>query len=97
VFHSTEILRKPLITEKVAQSGGDNQVVAFEVLREANKTEIKKAVQAVFGVEVEAVRTLIVRGKVKRRGRNVGKTANWKKALVVLKPGQQIDLFGGAV
>jgi large subunit ribosomal protein L23 len=69
----------------------------FEVPLDANKTEIKKAVQAVFGVDVVEVHTMVVRGKMKRRGRHVGKRPNWKKAVVTLAEGQTIDLFGGAV
>jgi large subunit ribosomal protein L23 len=70
-------------------------VVIFEVPRDANKTEIKNAVQRVFNVEVVSVRTSIVRGKIKRRGKNVGKRPNWKKAMVKLAAGQEIDFFGG--
>ncbi len=67
----------------------------FEIPVDVNKTEVKKAVQLVFNVEVQSVRTSIVRGKVKRRGRHIGKRPNWKKAIVTLKEGFDIDLFGG--
>lgn len=71
-------------------------VVVFEVARDANKSEIKNAVQAAFNVEVKDVRTLLVRGKIKRRGANIGKRSNWKKAIVTLADGQSIDFFGGS-
>lgn len=91
-----EILRKPRITEKGSLLAEKAPVVVFEVLRDANKNEIKYAVQSSFGVEVKAVRTVIVRGKIKRRGKSVGKRSNWKKAFVTLGEGQTIDFFGGS-
>lgn len=91
-----EILRKPRITEKGSLLAEKSPVVVFEVLRDANKNEIKYAVQSSFGVEVKAVRTVIVRGKIKRRGQNIGKRSNWKKAFVTLGEGQTIDFFGGS-
>jgi large subunit ribosomal protein L23 len=89
------ILRKPRITEKGSMMAEKNPVVIFEVARDANKTEIKNAVQSSFNVEVREVRTLVVRGKIKRRGRNIGQRSNWKKAIVTLAEGQTIDFFGG--
>ncbi len=91
-----EILRKPRITEKGSLVAEKAPVVVFEVARDANKNEIKYAVQSSFGVEVKAVRTAIIRGKIKRRGKNVGKRSNWKKAFVTLGEGQTIDFFGGS-
>ena len=76
-------------------SEGGAPTVIFEVPRDANKTEIKNAVQRVFNVEVVSVRTAIIRGKMKRRGKNIGKRPNWKKAMVKLAEGQDIDFFGG--
>jgi len=72
-----------------------SNVVVFEVLKDANKTEIKNAVQAAFNVEVTGIRTMVVRGKVKRRGKNIGKLPTWKKAIVTLAEGNEIDFFGG--
>lgn len=89
------ILKKPRITEKGSLMSETRSIVMFEVPVDANKTEIAHAVNAVFGVEVEGVRTMIVRGKVKRRGRHIGKRPNWKKAIVTLAEGQDIDFFGG--
>ncbi|ABA87962.1 ribosomal protein L23 [Syntrophotalea carbinolica DSM 2380] len=89
-----EILKRPLVTEKTVQQEGEAQVVAFEVKREANKVEIKKAVEQAFEVKVKNVNTVLVAGKVKRLGRTYGKRSNWKKAYVTLAEGSSIDLFG---
>lgn len=91
-----EILRKPRITEKGSLLAEQAPVVVFEVVRDANKNEIKHAVETSFGVSVTGIRTAIVRGKIKRRGRTVGKRSNWKKAFVTLAQGQTIDFFGTA-
>ena len=91
-----DILKRPRITEKGSRTAETTPVVVFEVPRDANKTEIKNAVRKVFNVEVIEVRTQIVRGKIKRRGKNIGKRPNWKKAIVRLAEGQEIDFFGGA-
>ena len=104
------ILKRPLVTEKgthLRESGGRadfeelaaediRSKVTFEVARDANKIEIRQAVQQLFSVKVTDVRTQIVRGKEKRLGRFVGKRANWKKAVVTLAAGETIDLFEGA-
>lgn len=90
-----EILRRPRITEKASRISEGTPFVVFEVARDANKAEIKHAVQSIFSVEVTSVRTSIVRGRIKRRGRSIGKRPNWKKAYVRLKEGQEIDFFGG--
>jgi large subunit ribosomal protein L23 len=70
------------------------RVVAFEVSIDANKIEIKQAVEKAFNVKVENVNTALVAGKVKRVGRNFGKRSNWKKAYVTLAEGSNIDFFG---
>jgi large subunit ribosomal protein L23 len=84
------LLRQPLITEKstILRERGQNQYV-FRVEPNANKIEIKKAIEKIFGVEVEQVRTMVMRGKMKRVGRSLGRRANWKKAYVKLKPGSK--------
>jgi large subunit ribosomal protein L23 len=88
-----QILRRPVVlTEKANRLRDRNQVV-FEVTREANKVQIKEAVQAMFKVKVEAVNTSIVRGRERRMGRGYAKTQNWKKAVVTLKEGDTIDFF----
>ena len=89
-----QIIRKPLITEKATQQQGKGQVVAFEVAREANKLEIKSAVERAFNVKVADVRTMQYAGKNKRLGVNFGKRANWKKAYVSLAEGNAIDFYG---
>ncbi|TYO95730.1 LSU ribosomal protein L23P [Geothermobacter ehrlichii] len=89
-----QILKRPLITEKTSMIREGGNVVAFEVARDANKIEIKQAVEKVFDVKVETVNTVLVAGKVKRFGRNIGKRSNWKKAYVTLAEGSEIDLFG---
>ena len=90
-----EILIRPLMTEKATSDGiyGQNTYV-FEVGIKSNKHQIKHAVEAFFQVEVDDVRTLIVRGKEKRSGRFLGKRSNRQKAYVSLKDGSEIDLFG---
>jgi len=87
------ILKHPVITEKISAQTDDMGKYAFEVDEHANKIEIKKAVESRFGVEVINVRTMHVRGKMKRMGRFLGKTSAWKKAIVTLKKGQTIDYF----
>ena len=89
-----DLLKKPRITEKGSMMAETKPIVVFEVPLDANKSEIKSAVQALFNVEVSTIRTMIVRGKVKRRGRHIGKRSNWKKAIVTLVDGQEIDFFG---
>jgi large subunit ribosomal protein L23 len=69
--------------------------LSFEVDRRANKIEIKKAVERIFKVQVEDVRTMNYQGKRKRLGRNEGRRRHWKKAVVTLKPGQKIEFFEG--
>jgi large subunit ribosomal protein L23 len=87
------VIRKPIfLTEKSNALRGQNQVV-FEVLRTANKVEIKNAVQTLFSVKVESVNTMLYRGKDRRMGRGYAKMQNWKKAVVTLAEGQSIDFF----
>jgi large subunit ribosomal protein L23 len=89
-----QIIRKPLITEKTSQLKEDSQVVAFEVAMNANKVEIKQAIEKAFDVKVENVKTLVAVGKVKRVGKTFGKRSNRKKAYVTLAAGNDIDFFG---
>ncbi len=87
------VIRKPLVTEKTTLEKDAKNVIAFEVERSANKIEIKEAVEKLFKVEVTAVKTVNVAGKLKRVGRQVGKRSNWKKAYVSLKEGSNVDFF----
>ena len=88
-----QILKRPLITEKSNLQREAGQTVTFEVTREANKIEIKQAVEKAFKVKVKDVRTMVVAGKAKRVGRNLGKRSAVKKAYVTLAEGT-IDFFG---
>jgi large subunit ribosomal protein L23 len=90
-----DIIKRPIITEKTNIQKEDANQVTFEVDRKANRVEIKRAVETIFNVNVAAVRTMQVKGKVKRRGRITGKRKDWKKAVVTLLPGQRIDFFEG--
>lgn len=87
------IIIEPLITEKSMNVTQYNQY-AFKVRNDANKNELKKAVQVLFNVEVENVRVANVKPQKKRFGRQIGKTKGWKKAFVKLKPGYEIDITG---
>jgi large subunit ribosomal protein L23 len=89
-----QIIKKPLITEKTTAQREEAEVVAFEVARDANKIEIKQAVEKAFQVKVAKVNTVLVAGKVKRVGRQFGKRSNFKKAYVTLAEGSKIDFFG---
>ncbi|MHB1399521.1 MAG: 50S ribosomal protein L23 [Trichloromonadaceae bacterium] len=89
-----QIIKKPLVTEKSSLQKDAGQVVAFEVALDANKVEIRHAVEKAFNVKVAGVNTCVVAGKVKRVGRNSGKRPNRKKALVTLAEGSTIDFFG---
>jgi large subunit ribosomal protein L23 len=87
------VIRKPIfLTEKSNTLRAKNQVV-FEVLRGANKVQIKEAVQKLFSVKVESVNTMVYRGKDRRMGRGYAKMQNWKKAVVTLAEGENIDFF----
>ena len=88
-----DVIKRPIISEKstaLAEVGGR---YAFEVAVQANKFEIRDAVQRLFNVKVREVRTMTVHGKVKRAGRFETKKPNWKKAIVTLGEGQKIDFF----
>ncbi len=87
-----EIIIRPLITEKNTNLMAYNKY-SFEVLRNSSKPEIKRAIETIFNVTVTKVHTMNVRGKLKRRGREVGYTRDWKKAVVTLAPGDRIEIF----
>lgn len=89
-----QVILSPVITEKATRLNEQNQVT-FRVTLDATKPEIKQAIEGLFGVTVEAVNTLVVKGKAKRfRGRE-GQRSDWKKAVVRLAAGQTIDLTTG--
>jgi large subunit ribosomal protein L23 len=91
-----EIIRAPLVSEKGTLLAETANQVLFKVRPEANKIEVKKAVEALFKVKVVKVRMARYLGKIRRVGRNMGRRAEWKKAYVTLKEGDKIDFFGGA-
>ncbi len=93
-MHLYEVLRRPLITEKNTALQAENKY-AFEVAGEANKHQIKQAVEKAFKVKVTAVNVMTVPGKTRRIGRRQVLTQSWKKAIVTLKPGDKIALFEG--
>ena len=87
------IIKKPHVTEKTSLGTAADNTITLVVDRDSNKIEIKRAVEALFKVNVTSVRTVNVAGKVKRDGRNYGKRQNWKKAYITLKEGQTVDFF----
>jgi large subunit ribosomal protein L23 len=102
------IIKRPLLSEKgtfLKETGGleegeadkesSRSQLLFEVARDANKIEIRHAVEKLWNVDVVDVRTLVVRGKEKRMGRFVGKRSNWKKAVVTIAAGQNVEFFEG--
>ena len=91
-----QIILAPLITEKSTELKDEESQLCFRVARDANKIEIKKAIESLFSVKVQSVRTAQIHGKVKRVGRNVGRRPDWKKAYVRLRPGEKmIEYFEG--
>ncbi len=91
-----DIIRKPVITEKSMMGVAMNREYTFEVQRSANKVEIKKAVEEIFGVKVQSVNTVNQIGKYKRMGVHVGKRADYKKAIVKLtESSKEIEIFEG--
>ncbi len=93
-MNSTQIIRRPLVTEKsTSQRESGVNVIAFEVDVKANKIQVKKAVEELFKVKVAEVRLFNVRGKVKRQGRYEGKRRDWRKAYVRLKTGEKAPNF----
>ena len=88
-----DIIIKPLVTEKSTHQAETLNAYAFKVARDANKTQIRQAVEKIYKVKVEKVRTANRQGKPRRYGASMGKTPNWKKAIVVLHEDHRIDLF----
>jgi len=90
-----DIVKRPVNTEKTTFQKEHFNQISFEVDRNANRVEIRDAVEKIFSVNVQSVRTMHIRGKFKLRGKIIGKRRNWKKAIVRLMPGQRIDFFEG--
>jgi large subunit ribosomal protein L23 len=91
-----EIIRAPLISEKGSLLAERTGQVLFKVRPDANKIEVKKAVETLFKVKVEKVRLARYLGKIRRIGKSMGRRSEWKKAYVTLREGDKIDFFGGA-
>lgn len=89
------VVVRPLMTEKSMRLKDERNTVTFQVVPDANKVEIRQAVETIFNVKVSAVRTSTVEGKLKRMGRHQGRRPSWKKALVTLAPGHKIELVEG--
>ena len=90
-----EVIKRPVLTEKTTLQKELSNQVTFEVDRRANKIELKGAVERIFKVKVIDVQSMVVRGKTKRVGRFSGKRSDWKKAIVTLKPGEQVPFLEG--
>ena len=90
---TTDVIRRPLITEKTSLLREDGRTIVFHVAPHANKVEIKRAVEQLLGAKVAAIRTSIVHGKVKRQGRYAGQRPDWKKAYVTLREGEKMPEF----
>ena len=89
----TDVIRRPLVTEKTTIQREDGRTVVFQVAVDANKTEIKRAVEKLLGSKVDSVRTSVAHGKFKRQGRFAGRRSDWKKAYVRLKDGEKLPEF----
>ncbi|UCD36481.1 MAG: 50S ribosomal protein L23 [Nitrospiraceae bacterium] len=94
--HVHDVLRGPLLTEKGTMLKETENKVLFKVAKNANKIEIRKAVEEIFKVKVDSVATINCKGKKKRMGRYEGKRPDWKKAIITLKKGEKLDIVEGA-
>ena len=83
----TDVIRRPLITEKTSILREDGRTIVFQVAKAANKVEIKRAIETLLGAKVDSIRTCMAHGKIKRQGRFAGRRPDWKKAYVKLREG----------
>ncbi len=88
-----EVIKRPIVTEKGHDKKEQERTLCFEVHPDANKVQVKAAVETLFKVKVDQVRTAIFEGKLRRRGRFAGYRSDWKKAYVRLKPGQKVPEY----
>jgi large subunit ribosomal protein L23 len=88
-----QVIRRPIVLTEKSNRLKEQNTVVFEVARDANKIQIRDAVEKLFNVKVAAVNTLVMRGKDRRMGRGYAKMQNWKKAMVTLQEGNSIDFF----
>ena len=91
-----KVLKAPHISEKATNNAEKGNTIVFKVALDANKVEIANAVEALFEVKVDSVRTVVVKGKTKRHGAKSGRRSDWKKAYVTLQEGQSLDFVEGA-
>ena len=91
-----KVLKAPHISEKATNNAEKGNTIVFKVALDANKVEIANAVEALFEVKVDSVRTVVVKGKTKRLGAKSGRRSDWKKAYVTLQEGQSLDFVEGA-
>ena len=89
----TDVIRKPLITEKTSIQREDGRTIVFQVAPHANKVQIRRAVEQLLGAKVDRIRTSIAHGKIKRQGRFAGRRSDWKKAYVTLREGEKMPEF----
>jgi large subunit ribosomal protein L23 len=89
----TEIIRRPIVTEKTVELREGADTLVFQVAKDATKVQIRTAVEKLFGTKVAEVRTSVAHGKVKRQGRFAGRRADWKKAYVRLRAGEKLPDF----
>jgi large subunit ribosomal protein L23 len=94
---TTDVIRRPLITEKTTIIRDAAQTIVFQVAMDANKIDIRRAVEKLLGSKVQSVRTSLAHGKMKRQGKFVGRRSDWKKAYVKLREGEKLpDFLQGA-
>ena len=89
----TDVIRRPLITEKTSLLREDGRTIVFQVAPGANKVQIKHAIEHLLGTKVAGIRTSLTHGKIKRQGRYAGQRPDWKKAYVKLREGQKLPEF----
>ena len=93
----TDVIRRPVITEKTTVIREGDRTLVFQVAKDANKIDIRRAVEQLLGSKVASVRTSIAHGKMKRQGKYVGRRSDWKKAYVKLREGEKLpDFLQGA-
>ena len=91
-----KVLKAPHVSEKATNNAEKSNTIVFKVTLDANKVEIADAIEQLFEVKVDSVRTVVVKGKTKRRGAKMGRRSDWKKAYVTLQEGQSLDFVEGA-
>jgi len=89
----TDVIRRPVITEKTTVIREEDRTIVFQVAKDANKIDIRRAVEQLLGSKVASVRTSIAHGKMKRQGKYVGRRSDWKKAYVKLREGEKLPEF----